>query len=83
MIRIGYLLHKTPSGRLLIKLTIKRPPKLGSKVVNSSRKTVGKVVDIIGNVSSPYVIAKPTSTDLALNQYSELFIKTRSRREKK
>ena len=83
LIRIGYSLHKTPSGRLLVKLTTKRPPRIGSKVVDSGGKVVGRVIDIIGNVTSPYALVKPASEDIELKQYSELFIKPGFRREKK
>jgi len=83
LIRIGYLLHKTPSGRLLVKLTTKRPPRIGAKVIDSSGKIIGRVIDIIGNVSSPYALVKPASEDIELTQHSELFIKPDFRREKK
>lgn len=35
-------------------------PKIGEKVVDENLKPVGKVFDVFGPVSSPYVAVKPT-----------------------
>jgi RNA-binding protein len=48
----------TPSRNLIIKT--EKPPKLGSGVVDENLKVVGKVFDIIGPVSAPYAVVKPT-----------------------
>jgi RNA-binding protein len=34
-------------------------PKIGSSVVDETLQTVGKVFDIIGPVTSPYVVVRP------------------------
>lgn len=76
MIRIGYFIHKTPSGKLLVKLTVKKPPKIGLKVLDSGGIVIGNITDIIGNVSSPYAVVKPLKTEVKLNHYTELFIRS-------
>jgi RNA-binding protein len=35
-------------------------PKIGSEVVDESLNAVGRVFDIIGPVSSPYAVVKPS-----------------------
>ena len=55
--RLGKVLHVTPSQNLVVKAT--KTPKIGSAVVNEKLKTVGKVFDVIGPVSSPYAVVKP------------------------
>ena len=36
------------------------PPKMGFDVVDENLNVVGKVFDIIGPVSAPYAVVKPT-----------------------
>jgi RNA-binding protein len=48
----------TPSKNLIVKT--EKPPKIGSEVVDENLKVIGKVFDIIGPVSSPYAVVKPT-----------------------
>jgi RNA-binding protein len=52
------MLHVTPSQNIVVKAD--KTPKIGSTVVNDNLKTVGKVFDVIGPVSSPYAVVKPT-----------------------
>jgi rRNA processing protein Gar1 len=37
-----------------------KAPKLGSEVVDENLTVIGKVFDIIGPVSAPYAVVKPT-----------------------
>lgn len=83
LIRLGYFLHRTPSGKLLVKMTVKKPPRLGSRVVNSGGKLIGKVVDVIGPVKTPYAVVKPIRKDLELRNYEELYIRPTARRFRK
>jgi RNA-binding protein len=55
--RLGKVLHVTPSQNIVVKT--EKLPKLGSTVVNEKLETVGKIFDVIGPTSSPYVIVKP------------------------
>ena len=61
MQRLGKVLSVTPSQSIVLK--IDKPPKLGASVVDENLKIVGKVFDIIGPVSSPYAIVRPTIKD--------------------
>jgi RNA-binding protein len=48
----------TSSRTLVIKT--ENTPRIGSSVVDESLKIVGKVFDIIGPVTSPYAVVRPT-----------------------
>ncbi|MBN1358442.1 H/ACA RNA-protein complex protein Gar1 [Candidatus Bathyarchaeota archaeon] len=58
MQRLGKVLHVTPSQNVVVK--VDNTPKIGSAVVNEKLKVVGKVFDVVGPVSSPYAVVKPT-----------------------
>jgi RNA-binding protein len=55
--RLGKVLHVTPSQNMVVK--VDKTPKVGSAVVDEKLQIVGKIFDIIGPVSSPYVVLKP------------------------
>ncbi len=55
--RLGKVLNVSPSQNIVVKTD--KTPKIGSAVVDESLTVVGKIFDIIGPVSSPYVIVKP------------------------
>ena len=52
------MLHISPSRNIIIK--IENIPKIGQTVVDENLKTVGKIFDLFGPVSSPYVAIRPT-----------------------
>jgi RNA-binding protein len=56
--RLGKVLHVTPSQNIVVKT--EKLSKLGSIVVNEKLETVGKIFDVIGPTTSPYVIVKPS-----------------------
>jgi RNA-binding protein len=56
--RLGKVLNVTPSQNVVVK--IDKTPQIGSAVIDEKLKVVGKVFDIIGPVSSPYAVVKPT-----------------------
>jgi RNA-binding protein len=56
--RLGKVLHVTPSQNVVVKVS--NPPKIGAAVVDEKLKAVGKIFDVIGPVSSPYAIVKPS-----------------------
>ena len=58
MQRLGKVLNVTPSRSVVVK--VDKAPHLGASVVDETLKVVGRVFDIIGPVSSPYAIVKPT-----------------------
>ncbi len=59
--RLGRVLSVTPSQNVVLK--IEKPPKLGAAVIDENLKVVGKIFDIIGPVSSPYAVVRPTIKD--------------------
>jgi len=73
--RLGYFLHISPSGRVIVKLSSPSPPRLGSKVFNSRGELVGVLVDVIGPVKAPYAVVKPVKQEVSLVKYEELFIR--------
>ena len=56
--RLGKVLSVTPSLNLVVKT--EKAPKIGSAVVDENLKIIGKVFDVIGPVSSPYAVIRPT-----------------------
>jgi RNA-binding protein len=48
----------TPSQNLVVKT--EKAPRIGSSVVDENLKTVGKVFDVIGPVTSPYAVVRPS-----------------------
>jgi len=55
--RLGRVLHLSSSRSLILKA--EALPRIGAKVLDDSLKSIGTVFDIIGPVSSPYVVIKP------------------------
>jgi RNA-binding protein len=56
--RLGRVLHVSPSRNVIIK--IENIPRVGETVVDENLKTIGKIFDIFGPVSSPYASVKLT-----------------------
>lgn len=56
MQRIGRVLHFSSDKNIIIKA--EKLPRIGAKVVDEKLNLVGKVFDIFGPVSSPYVKVK-------------------------
>ncbi len=81
--RLGRITNVSPSGNIILKAD--NPPKLGSEVVDENLNAVGRVFDIIGPVSAPYAVIKPTVREPAklVNKpvYLLLSKTKRSRRE--
>ncbi|MDH7478359.1 MAG: Gar1/Naf1 family protein [Candidatus Bathyarchaeota archaeon] len=62
MQRLGRVLHISPSRNIIIK--IEHSPRIGETVVDENLKTIGKIFDIFGPISSPYAAIKPTTREL-------------------
>jgi RNA-binding protein len=56
--KLGRVRALTPSKNMIVKT--EKAPKIGSEVVDENLKVIGKVFDIIGPVSAPYAVVKPT-----------------------
>lgn len=61
--KLGKVRALTPSKNIII--NTEKAPKIGSEVVDENLKVIGKVFDIIGPVSSPYAVVKPTVSEPA------------------
>ncbi len=83
MQKLGRASNVSPSGNVIVKTD--NPPKIGSEVVDENLVVVGKVFDIIGPVSAPYAVIKPTVKEPAklLNKPVYLLLsKTKRSRER-
>ncbi|HLN89859.1 MAG TPA: Gar1/Naf1 family protein [Candidatus Binatia bacterium] len=58
MQRLGKVSNVTPSRNMVVKT--ENPPKMGFEIVDENLNVVGKVFDIIGPVSGPYAVIKPS-----------------------
>ena len=58
MQKLGRIKALTPSKNMIVKSI--QAPRIGSEVVDENLNAVGKVFDIIGPVSAPYAVVKPT-----------------------
>jgi rRNA processing protein Gar1 len=54
--RIGYVLHVSSNRNLILRAI--RTPKIGDEVVNKEAEYIGKIYEIFGPTSSPYVAVK-------------------------
>jgi RNA-binding protein len=72
----------TSSENLVVKA--ENAPRIGSSVVDENLKTVGKVFDVIGPVTSPYAVVRPSVRELERLANKPLYLlpsmKERSRR---
>lgn len=82
MQRLGRVSNVTPSRNLIVKT--ENPPKIGFEVVDENLNVVGKVFDIIGPVSAPYAVIKPTvrEPDKLVNKPVYLFL-SKTKRSKR
>jgi len=80
--RLGRVLHISPSRNIIIK--IENLPRIGETVVDENLKTVGKIFDLFGPVTSPYVAIRPTTLKLEELANKTLYISPqRGERRKK
>lgn len=59
--RLGKFISITPSHNIIIKT--EKTPKIGLSVVDQNLRVVGSVFDIIGPVSAPYAVIRPTDKE--------------------
>ena len=53
-------MHLAKSGRLIVRLTsVHREPKSGELIIDTNGKRIGKVIEVIGPVTAPYVSVVP------------------------
>jgi RNA-binding protein len=56
--KLGRVRALTPSKNMIVKTD--KAPRIGSEIIDESLNVVGKVFDIIGPVSAPYAVVRPT-----------------------
>jgi RNA-binding protein len=59
--RLGKVLHITSSKSIIIKA--EKHARIGDKVVDENLRRVGKIFDLFGPVSSPYISVKAETDD--------------------
>jgi len=83
--RIGRVLHISSSGNAILKG--ETPPRIGDNVVDEKMKSVGRVFDVFGPVSSPYVSVRTNVQDpdrlVDCSLYAVPSLKPRTRRRKR
>ena len=76
--RLGKVLSVTPSQNMVVKLD--KATKLGASVIDENLKVIGRIFDIIGPVSSPYAVIKPSVKTPEMLVNKQLYVSP-SRRE--
>jgi rRNA processing protein Gar1 len=62
LFQVGKILHQAKSGRLVVKLSLEVRP--GAMVFDDGGRKLGKVVELIGPVKSPYASVAVASSRL-------------------
>jgi len=58
--RLGKILHLSKSQSLIVKCDESLFSRIGTKICDSKLREIGRVNDLFGPVSAPYVSIKPT-----------------------
>ena len=67
MEKIGKIVHLAKSGRLIVKIEEKSNYELiGQSLINDRGTKVGKVIELIGPVSSPYASVIPVDSKCSI-----------------
>ena len=79
MQRLGSVLHISPSRNMILR--VENVPKIGETVVDENLKSVGRIFDIFGPVSSPYAAIRPSAPEPERFVNKKLYV-IRSKRRK-
>jgi RNA-binding protein len=80
--KLGRVRALTPSKNIIVKS--EQAPRIGSEVVDENLNIVGKVFDIIGPISAPYAVVKPTIREPAKLLDRQLYLLlSKTKRSKK
>jgi len=77
--RIGKIVSAVSDGHFLARVDF--APRLGTQLYTSGGKALGQVDDVLGPVSSPFVLVRPLVSGHLLD--SPIFLKSRSPSERK
>ncbi len=80
MQRLGKVLKVTPSQCIVVKLD--KAQKTGAAVIDENLHVVGRIFDVIGPVSSPYAVVKPSVRDPEKLVNKQLYVSPPSKRER-
>jgi len=74
---LGSILHLSKSNMLIVRGT-RKVPKIGDPVYDDKSRTIGTIYDIIGPVTSPYIVIKPSSdlTPHDLRHLKKVYVKS-------
>jgi len=80
--KLGRITNVSPSGNAIVKAD--NTPQIGSQVVDENFTVIGRIFDIIGPVSAPYAVIKPSIKEPAklLNKPVYLLL-SKTKRSKK
>lgn len=79
--RLGRVLNMTPSRGLVLRT--EKISRIGLSVVDENLRVVGKIFDIIGPVSSPYTVVRPTIKEPEKLVNRQLYVLPSERRSKR
>ena len=73
--RLGTVLHTTPNGYIVARLEREdnSVPPLNTVVYDEDMNRVGILLDIIGPITSPYVVIKPSSREVRVSEGTRLY----------
>ncbi len=65
MKKLGEVISKTNTGLIVASTSLRDPKRIvGAIVYDKDMRRIGRVIDVIGPVESPYVVIKPDSKDI-------------------
>ncbi len=65
MRKLGSIVSRTRTGLIVVKTELKDPRRtVGAIVYDEAMKRIGRIIDVIGPVDSPYVVVKPDSREI-------------------
>jgi RNA-binding protein len=79
--RLGRVLQISPSQNIIIK--VENLPAIGETAVDENLRPVGKIFDIFGPASSPYVAVKPTIREREKLMNKVLYVLPSKRRKER
>jgi len=70
--KLGRITNVSPSGNAIVKAN--NTPQIGSQVVDENLTVIGRIFDVIGPVSAPYAVIKPSVREPAKLQDKQVYL---------